>query len=327
MDIYDQIPEKALEWIAAGKGAAIATVIETWGSAPRPIGSMLTISSDAEFVGSVSGGCVEGAVVVEAIEALENGKPRILEYGISSDEAFQVGLACGGTIRILVEPVGVGQGPEVSLLQELATRRAARLPATYLVNIKDWSRRIVTDDPDFKERYRIGKSGFDGDVFIGIHNPPLRMFVIGAVHIAQPLMQMARMAGYDAVLIDPRESFASEARFPDERILREWPDAALNAEGLDARCAVITLAHDPKLDDPAIKTALASEAFYVGCLGSRRTHGKRIERLLEAGISNADIAKIHAPVGVDIGSVSPAEIAISIMAEVIERTQRPETQR
>ena len=153
------------------------------------------------------------------------------------------------------------------------------------------------------------------------------MIVVGAVHIAQPLMQMARVAGYDAVLIDPRGAFATEARFPGERLVFDWPDEALEAEGLDARVAVVTLTHDPKLDDPAIKVAIASDIFYLGCLGSTRTHAKRVVRLQAAGFSDAQIAKIHAPVGADIGSKTPAEIAISIMAEITERLRRPETRR
>lgn len=327
MDIYDQIPEQALAWHTAGKGAAIATVIETWGSAPRPVGSMLAINSDSEFVGSVSGGCVEGAVVVEAIDALDDGHPRILEYGVTSDEAFAVGLACGGTIRILVEPIGVGDGPEINLIEKLVEHRAAREPVAYMVNVADWSRKIGTSEPDLAEFYRTGKSKFDGDWFIGIHNPPLRMFVIGAVHIAQPLLKMAKMSGYETTLIDPREAFATPERFPDIRIVHEWPDAALSREMLDERCAVVTLSHDPKIDDPAIKAALASDVFYLGCLGSRRTHSKRIERLCAESLTQDDVHKIHAPVGANIGSITPAEIAISIMAEVTERLRLPETRR
>ncbi len=327
MENFDQIPEQALMWHRAGKGVALATVIETWGSAPRPVGSMLAINDKSEFVGSVSGGCVEGAVVTEAIDALADGKPRILEYGITNEEAFSVGLACGGTIRVLVEPLGVGQGPEVALLEELVTRRANRQPAAYIVNTADWTRKIGTDEPELAELYRTNKSGFEGDWFIGIHNPPLRMFVVGAVHIAQALLPMARLAGYDTMLIDPREAFGSETRFPGETISHDWPDDVLTGAKLDARCAVVTLTHDPKIDDPAIKAALASDAFYLGCLGSRRTHGKRIERLLADGLSTEDLRKIHAPIGADIGSISPAEIAISIMAEVTERLRRPDTRR
>ena len=327
---YDQILEQALEWIDAGKGTAIATVIQTWGSAPRPVGSQLAINDDMQLAGSVSGGCVEGAVVEEAIVALNDGVPRILEYGVSDEQAFAVGLACGGTIHVLVEPIGVGQGPKVELLAKLADRRRSRQAAAYLVNTKTFERKVIGPDYsaiDLAARFISDKSGIEGDWFININNPPLRMIVIGAVHIAQPLMQLARLAGYDAVLVDPREAFANDVRFPGERLVHDWPDAALLAEGLDARVAVVTLTHDPKIDDPAIETALGSDAFYLGCLGSKRTHAKRVIRLKEAGFTDMQIAKIHAPVGADIGAKSPSEIAISIMAEITERLRRPETRR
>ena len=327
---HDQIPEQALNWISEGKATALATVIETWGSAPRPTGSQLAINADAAMAGSVSGGCVEGAVVAEALDALADGTCRILEYGVSDDEAFAVGLACGGTIRVLVEPIGVGQGPEVTMLEALVAARSARQAVAYGINPKNWARRLIqtADDPLWpavSARFHSDKSGFDDDWFIGVHNPPLRMVVVGAVHIAQPLMQMARLAGYDPVLVDPRDAFASDSRFPGETIIRDWPDAALAQHGLDARTAVVTLTHDPKLDDPAIFTALKAKVFYLGCLGSTRTHAKRVARLQDAGFSDADIARIDAPVGADIGAKSPAEIAVSIMAEVTERLRRPAT--
>ncbi len=330
MPDYDQIPEQALDWIYAGKGVVLATVIQTWGSAPRPTGSQLAINEDMEMAGSVSGGCVEGAVVEEAMNALEDGVPRVLEYGISDEEAFAVGLACGGAIHVLIEPIGVGQGPDVATLETLVAYRADRRAVAYLVNTKTWERQVVGTDfttIDLVARFSSDKSGFEGDWFVNIHNPPLRMVVVGAVHIAQPLMKMARVAGYDAVLVDPRGAFATAARFPGERLVHDWPDEALEAESLDARTAVVTLSHDPKLDDPAIKVAIASDVFYIGCLGSTRTHAKRVTRLKEAGFTDAKIAKIHAPVGADIGSKTPAEIAISIMAEITERLRRPETRR
>ncbi|MFQ5622059.1 MAG: XdhC family protein [Paracoccaceae bacterium] len=329
---FDRIPEQALEWLRAGKAAALATVVETWGSAPRPVGSQLAISGEAEIAGSVSGGCVEGAVVAEALDTFESGRPLILEYGVSDEEAFAVGLACGGRIRVLVEPVAVGEGPGPELLEELAAARAARRAAAYVVNTRTWERRIAAPAGDpladaLRARFAKDRSGFEGDWFVGIHNPPLRLMVVGAVHIAQPLMQMARLAGYDAVLIDPRDTFSSQARFPGERIVRDWPDEALAAEGLDARTAVVTLTHDPKLDDPAIRRALQSEVFYLGCLGSSRTHAKRVARLRENGFGDAEIGRIHAPVGADIGAMSPAEIAVSIMAEITESLRRPDTRK
>lgn len=321
---HDRIVERALGWIDAGKGAALATVIRTWGSAPRPTGSQLAISSEAELAGSVSGGCVEGAVAAEALEALEDGAPRVLTFGVSDEEAFAVGLACGGEISVLVEPVGVGRGPDEALLRDLAAARAARRAAVYAVNPKTWERRLLgaAEAGPLAEAAaaarRTDRSGFDeaGEWFLGVHNPPLKLAVVGAVHIAQPLMTMARLSGYDPVLIDPREAFGSAARFPGERIEHDWPDEALARLGLDERTAVVTLTHDPKLDDPAIRAALRAPVFYLGCLGSKKTHAKRVARLSEAGFSEAEIGRIHAPVGLDIGAKSPAEIAVSILAEM-----------
>ncbi len=326
----DAIPEAALAWSRAGKGAALATVVETWGSAPRPRGAQLAISSDAEMMGSVSGGCVEGAVVAEALEALEDGRPRILEYGVSDADAFAVGLACGGTIRVLVEPVGVGDGPDAALVAELAEARAARRPVVYAVRPDGWERRLVRgpDDPLWPAAAAAltsDQSGFADDWFLGVHNPPLRMAIVGAVHIAQALAPMARLAGFDVAVADPREAFGAAARFPGTRLLLDWPDDALAGFGLDTRTAVVTLTHDPKLDDPAIAAALRSPVFYLGCLGSGRTHAKRVARLVEAGFAPAEIARIHAPVGLDIGAKSPAEIAVAILAEIVERLRRPAT--
>ncbi len=321
---HDRIPETALAWHRAGKGAALATVVQTWGSAPRPVGSQLAISGEGEIAGSVSGGCVEGAVVVEALEAVEDGRARVLEYGVSDDEAFAVGLACGGVIKVMVEPVGPA-GLTEHLLADLVARREGRAPAIYVVDTETWDRRLTdADDPALGDqiapRVRADKSGFadDGRTFIAVHNPPLRMAVIGAVHIAQPLLQMARLSGYDVTLIDPRPAFATGSRFPGETLVEEYPDDVLPGYGLDARTAVVTLSHDPKIDDPAIVEALRADVFYLGCLGSTRTHAKRIRRLEEAGFNADALARIHAPVGLDIGAKSPAEIAIAIMAEITQ---------
>ena len=316
-----QYTKLALDWHRAGRKVAIATVVETWGSAPRPVGSLLVIDGDGAMEGSVSGGCVEGAVIVEALEALEDGKPRLLEYGVSDDEAFAVGLACGGRIRILVEPVG-GAMP-VSNLEELVVAAEAKQPIAYVVDLENDMRR-TTNASEFVNRFRSDKSGIedDGRTFVGIHNPPLRMIIVGAVHIAQHLVPMAHACGYAPTIIDPRGAFGSEDRFPGEIILDDWPDEALAALQPDARTAVVTLTHDPKLDDPAIIATLKSDAFYLGCLGSTRTHAKRVTRLEEAGFDAAAIARIHAPVGLNIGGKSPAEIAVSIMAQVTDVLRR-----
>jgi xanthine dehydrogenase accessory factor len=303
--------------VQAGEGAALATVIETWGSAPRRVGAQLVVSGTGAMEGSVSGGCVEGAVVIEALEALQDGASRMLEYGVSDGDAFAVGLACGGTIRVLVEPIGAGGMPE-NMLADLVAARAARRPVAYVVALNGSTRKLVTDD--HAERFRTDRSGLsdDGETFIAIHNPPLRMAIVGGVHIAQHLDGMARSVGFDTYIIDPREAFGSEARFPGAQVINEWPDDALQNLGVDARTALVLLTHDPKLDDPAIQCALASGPFYIGALGSSRTHASRRARLAEAGFKQDQIDQIHGPVGLDIGASGPAEIAVSIMAEVIQ---------
>jgi xanthine dehydrogenase accessory factor len=259
-------------------------------------------------------------VVTEALEALEDRRARLLTFGVADEAAFAVGLACGGTIRVMVEPVGEGAEalPE-PLLAALVAARAARAPAVLETRPGAWTRRLIApgEEAAADARLRADRSGMEEDGrFLAVHNPPLRLAVVGAVHIAQPLMGMARACGYDPVLIDPRAAFGSAARFPGETILEDWPDEALAALVPDARMAVVTLTHDPKLDDPAIRAALAAPVFYLGCLGSPRTHARRLERLRAAGVAEAELARIHAPVGLDIGAKTPAEIAVAVMAEI-----------
>ncbi len=311
----DNFPATALEWHRTGRGAVLATVIETWGSAPRRVGSQLVIDRQMAMAGSVSGGCVEGAVVEEAMAAFADGVPRVLTYGVTDDQAFAVGLACGGTIRILLEPVGTL--PE-ALLAELVARRAARVPVAYRIDLTTWARRLEAPSEATAALFRADKSGVEDGVFTHIHNPPLRLAVIGAVHIAQHLVPMAEACGFDVLVIDPREAFGAAARFPGISLSHDWPDEALAAFAPDARTAVVTLTHDPKLDDPGLRAALASEAFYIGCLGSTRTHAKRLERL-----QGLDTARLRAPVGLNIGAATPAEIAVSILAQIIETLRRP----
>lgn len=316
MERFDDCPETALRWHREGIGAALATVVQTWGSAPRRVGAQLVVSGDGQMQGSVSGGCVEGAVLLEAQDALESGETRLLEYGVSDDDAFAVGLACGGTIRVLVEPVGAILPEEI--LEQIVAARFRRIPIAYVVDVKTGTRHV--SQSGHEQRFRMDRSGFDegSDVFVAIHNPPLRLIVVGAVHIAQALVPMARIAGFDPVIVDPRGAFGSGARFPDEKIIPDWPDEAIAQVGLDARTALVLLTHDPKLDDPALHATLASDVFYIGALGSKRTHGARVERLTEAGFSEAQIARIQGPVGLDIGAAGPAEIAVSILAQMVQ---------
>ncbi len=318
---FDQIPETARAWIDQGRRVALATVVATWGSAPRQVGAQLVIDANGAFEGSVSGGCVEGAVVLEAVEAIATDTCRLIEFGVSDEDAFAVGLACGGTIRVLVEPVDAGQGWSIAVLDSLLAARAARKAVAVSVDLTTWVRRlIVADDPDgaLRNRFAGDFSGIDDGHFIAIHNPPLRLIIVGAVHIAQALVPMARLAGYDVVLCDPRGAFAAGARFPGIEVQDDWPDEVVMAQNLDARSALVTLAHDPKIDDPAIFEALKTEAFYIGCLGSRRTHAKRLERLRAGGVTEEQIGRIYGPAGLDIGARGPAEIAVSVLAQMVE---------
>ena len=316
------LPKLALDWHNAGRGVAIATVVQTWGSAPRPAGSQLVIDEAGAMEGSVSGGCVEGAVITEAIDAIADGQVRLLTFGVSDDDAFAVGLACGGEIKVLVEPVG--KALPIAVLAALVAHRANSEPVAYVTDLKSGGPELSRADA-FPDRFRMDRSGIeeDGRTFVCIHNPPLRLAIIGAVHIAQYLAPIARACGYTPVIIDPRPAFAAQERFTDETLIDAWPDIALESLDMDARMAVVTLSHDPKLDDPAIIAALGSKVFYLGCLGSKRTHAKRLDRLWDAGFGDDDLARINGPVGIDLGGRQPAEIAISIMAQITQTLRKP----
>ena len=323
---HEKIPETALQWHHEG-GAAIASVTQTWGSAPRPVGSQLAISSKGEITGSVSGGCVEGAVVSEALEALETQRPIQLEFGVADEDAFAVGLACGGKIKILVEPIVGPYGLTEEKLQDLVAHRARGTPTIVTTSLNTWECSVIPYGTtlmtnDLVEILEQDKSGVVEDTFINVFNPPLKLIVVGGVHIAQPLLQIARHSGYQTLIIDPRVSFGSEARFPGEKISNEWPDEVIKSEKPDLRTAIVTLTHDPKIDDPALLEALGTPAFYIGCLGSTRTHAKRLSRLREKDISEDQLARIHGPIGLDIGSRTPAEIAVAIMAEITQTLRK-----
>ncbi len=313
---FDRIPELALDWIAKGRAVAIATVAYTWGSAPRPTGSQMLIADSGEIEGSVSGGCVEGAVVLEAQEALRDGRCRVLEFGVSGEDAFSAGLACGGEIKVLVEPVGedigAGQGLPLAMLRDLVAARAARQTVSYHLQFDGWRRAL-------RPAHGGDETSLSEELFAHLHAPPLRLIIAGAVHVAQALIPMAQIVGYDVTLIDPRGAFATADRFPGVTLYEDYPDEVLADLSLDRRTAIVTLAHDPKIDDPALEAGLNAPVFYIGSLGSRRTQGQRLDRLAARGFSPEQLRRIHGPVGLDIGSVGPAEIAVSIMAELVAR--------
>jgi xanthine dehydrogenase accessory factor len=281
----------------------------------------------------VSGGCVEAEVITAAAEIIASGQPRALEYGVEDDKAWSVGLACGGAIRIFVEKAGHSPGALSRLVDAVQARQRVAL-VTHLqtgAHSIAYSPADVGPDlaPALENAFRHGRStavdGRDGESFINVFNPTVRLIIVGAVHVAQPLVPMARALGYDVVVVDPRAAFATEQRFGDVEIVRDWPDEALLRIGIDGHTALIALTHDPKIDDPALIAALGSDAFYVGALGSRKTHAKRVERLLQAGVSGAAIERIHAPIGLDIGAQGAPEIAVSIIAEItaVQRGKSP----
>jgi xanthine dehydrogenase accessory factor len=339
----DAVVAQALAWRAGGRKVALATVARTWGSSPRPAGSKLAVNDASEFVGSVSGGCIEGAVIQDALEVMETGASRMLEFGVSDETAWQVGLACGGKVEVFVEAVDAALGGEVGrgisrgLLEELLDARRAKRQVVLVTPLDGSAHRIVPvavqrpGDPapaeplaaaalqvarrDQAEVVELAALG--GAALLEPHLAPLRLVIVGAVHVAQPLANMAALAGFAVTIVDPRRAFATEARFPGQALVVSWPDVAIAELAPDARTAVVTLTHDPKLDDPALLAALGSPAFYVGCLGSKKTHAARRARLGERGVSAPALDRLHGPVGLSIGARTPAEIAVSILAEVI----------
>jgi len=316
---------KALDWLDEGRRVALATVVKTWGSAPQPVGSQLVIDGEGDFLGSVSGGCVEAEVIAQAAEVIATGKPRTLEFGVEDETAWKVGLACGGTIRVFVESLTPQEG---GVLHRLTGDVEARRKVALVTDLATGERTLAhaPDDlepniaPTLEDAFRRDKSlavpADDGELFINVFNPSVRLIIVGAVHVAQQLVLMARAVGHEVVIIDPRTAFATGERFGDVDLVRDWPGEALPKIGLDDRTAVVVLTHDPRIDDPALILALASNAFYVGALGSRKTHAKRVERLVKAGVAPKAIERIHAPIGLDIGAEGAAEIALSIIAEI-----------
>lgn len=313
----------AQEWIADGGNVALATVIETWGSAPQPAGSNLVVDGAGNFVGSVSGGCVEGSVIAEAMEVIEAGKPRVLDFGVSDETAWRVGLTCGGRIRVYVERLGCE-------LERLNAARMARTALVKLTDLESGSTSIILEGDAFEHAvsdevaiaFRSGISKVIAvgarTLFLNVHLPPRRIVIIGAVHISQVLARMAGLAGFDVRIVDPRSAFATPERFDGIDLAAEWPEDAFAQRQLDPYTALVAVTHDPKIDDLPVIEALKAKCFYVGALGSRKTHASRVERLRAAGIGDAELSHIHAPIGLAIGAASPGEIAVSILAEIIQ---------
>ncbi|NNE48432.1 MAG: XdhC family protein [Rhodothermales bacterium] len=335
------------EWVAAERQFAIARVMSTWGSAPRRVGSAMAISSDLRVVGSVSGGCIEGEVIEAVPGVLASGHQRVLEFGIADETAWSVGLSCGGRVRVLLEPFAHSSNDPEAVQTDDAVVSALcdSRPVVWLTTVQSGPSHHLLIDPAGQHTgepkyfpqaaidravtsYHSRSSGpveiGDRHIFIHVLPPRSTLLIVGATDIAIHLVRLASALDFETVVIDPREVFASVERFnpaPDQLIAR-WPQQALPNAHLDDETYAVLLTHDPKIDDPALHHFLNSEIPYIGALGSKRTHAKRLERLGAAGFTTGQTDRIHGPVGLDIGAASPAEIALSVIAQIVHARNR-----
>jgi xanthine dehydrogenase accessory factor len=342
----DLLPELS-RWYADGTPFALATVVGVRGSAPRQPGASMAVSAEGEAIGSVSGGCVEGAVYELATEVLQTGEPVLQTYGISDDEAFAVGLTCGGILDILVRPIDTNSTPTFAVAAESI---AAQQPVA-VATVIDGDARVAAQVVVWRDRVdgTLGTEGLDvavvddargmlaqgqtgvrhygphGErrqdevaVFIESFAPPPRMLVFGAIDFAAAVARIGRYLGYRVTVCDARPVFATEKRFPDaDEVICEWPHRYLAAADVDERTVITVLTHDPKFDVPLLEVALKTPAAYIGAMGSRRTHDDRIARLRENGVGEHDLARLRSPIGLDLGARTPEETAVSIAAEII----------
>ncbi|RKF49888.1 XdhC family protein [Paraburkholderia fungorum] len=306
MDSVDlEVIRSCARWLENGHRALLVTVVKTWGSSPRPEGAMLAVRDDGIVVGSVSGGCIEDDLIERVRQrGIEQARPETIKYGITAEEAHRFGLPCGGTIQLVLEPLSrnsrmadlcrlVEDGHLVARHVDMTTGAVRLVPAPVVGGVDLNEQRLLT-----------------------VHGPRYRMLVIGAGQLSHYLCQIAVGLDYQVTVCDPREEYTDEWDVPGTKIVRTMPDDTVLDMKLDARCAVIALTHDPKLDDLALMEALKTAAFYVGALGSRRNNAARRERLKEFDLDDSELARLRGPVGIYIGSRTPPEIAVSILAEV-----------
>ena len=306
MDSVDlQVLKSANEWVAAGRRVVMATVVRTWGSSPRPIGALAAFRDDGTVVGSVSGGCVEDDMILRMRSGdLARDRPGTTVYGVSADEAKRFGLPCGGTLELVLEPLTPASGLDDLLARierhELVMRRLDLKSGKVTISPANWSDQLV----------------FEGTEFVSVFGPRWRLLIIGAGQLSQYLAQMAQALDYQVTVCDPRVEYADTWNVEGVELRRGMPDDVVIEMNLDAHSAVVTLTHDPKLDDLALLEALKSPAFYVGAIGSRKNNEARRERLADFDLSEEEIGRLHAPVGLKLGSKTPPEIAIAILAEM-----------
>jgi xanthine dehydrogenase accessory factor len=327
------------QWDAGeNKSIALATVIQTWGSSPRRAGAKMAITPDGKITGSVSGGCVEGAVFDAGVDVLKSNRPQLLHFGVADETAWEVGLACGGSIDIFVQPldpeffkslrsvlveerpavhVTVVRGPHELMGREMLLRDDGGVTGSIQEELDAAALDLAKETLSQGESRR-AMLNEDVEVFVEAILPPPTLIAVGGVHITIALMALAKTLGYWTVVVDPRSAFGNETRFPNvDRLIPLWPDEAFQQIPITGSTAIAMLTHDPKLDDPALKIALPSPAFYVGALGSKTTQAKRRQRLREDGLTEAQLNRLHGPIGLEIGAGTPEEIAMSIMAEIV----------
>ncbi len=300
-----EVLKASVRWLGAGHRAWLVTVVKTWGSSPRPEGSMLVVRDDGLVAGSVSGGCIEDDLIDRVRRhAVRPDRPQALKYGISADDAHRFGLPCGGTIELVLEPLSDARGVAALCRRVEAGELVAR------------TLDMATGKATLSAAQATDGVAFDGARFVTIHGPRYRMLVIGSGQLSRYLASIAVGLDYQVTVCDPREEYADTWDVPGTTLVRTMPDDTVIGMKLDERSAVIALTHDPKLDDLALMEALKTPAFYVGALGSRRNNSARRERLKEFDLTEAELARLHGPVGIYIGSRTPPEIAISILSEV-----------
>lgn len=304
-----QVVEQLSAWLEAGKRCWLCTIIETFGSSPRPVGSLLACNEDGLYVGSLSGGCVEDNLR----DSIRNGelardKPERIRYGVTVEDVLRLGLPCGGSLEVVIEPLTPAQAP---LYRELAKQIAARALVTRKVDLLT-GKATLQPAPVFK-RLTCSDTTLEH-----IYGPSFRLLLVGAVQVAWFLADMAQALDYEVEICDPRLELVANAPPTKAKVVQAMPDDWLRGKAIDQNTAVIALCHDPRIDDMALMEALPGNAFYVGAMGSERTSEKRRVRLLELDITPEQLARLHAPVGLDLGSKTPPEIAIAILAELTQ---------
>ena len=311
-------------WIENNHSACLAIVISTWGSAPRQPGSTMVVRDDLHVEGSVSGGCVEGEVIRLSQEIMMDGIPRLKQFGVADESAWEVGLSCGGNISVLILPVA-DTGISLSILKQLTAAESKRKPLDVIFNISDIEKiNIMVQNPSLPMNF-VHKSTYNEkeQIFTLRIRPRNQVIIVGAGHISQVLSQLSVAMDLDVTVIDPRSVFLNEKRFPDIEIRLGWPQDVLPNLSIDAQTAIVTLTHDPKIDDPALLHSLNTNAYYIGCLGSAKTHQARLKRLKMVGVSDKSVSRLYGPAGIPLGGRAASEIALSILAELVSIFNKP----